>query len=102
MQFACPQCQVLNTGSQHSINEWAECCADAPEGMQCKPDGVPRVFDTNSSQLENDDTQGCEKYRFPHGLDEMAINAEIGLYFDFQVPNIVSQNITKSDHVVMA
>ena len=86
MQFACPQCQVLpKNPNQRVLNEWADCCADAPEGAQCKTDGVPRVFDTNSSQLSNDDTQGCEKYRFPFGIDEMAINAEIGLNFDFQV-----------------
>ena len=50
MQFACPQCQVLNQQhpTQRVANEWAECCADAPEGAQCKTDGVPRVLSPES------------------------------------------------------
>ena len=35
---------------------------------------------------------GCEKYRFANGLDEMLINAEAGLYFQFEEKNGIPYN----------
>ena len=43
----------------------------------CKPDHA------EPARNDYDDIRGCEKYRFAHGLDEMAINAEMGLYLKF-------------------
>ena len=31
--------------------------------------------------------KGCEKYRFAFGIDEMLMNAEAGLYFQFEEKN---------------
>ena len=39
-----------------------------------------------------DDIEGCEKYRFAFGLDEMLINAEAGLYFKFDEENGIPKN----------
>ena len=39
-----------------------------------------------------DDIQGCEKYRFAFGKDEMMMNAEAGLYFKFDQENGIPTN----------
>ena len=65
--------------------EFNKCCKNKPKNKACKPDWKPRVMDNSSVVLDNDDTQGCEKYRFAFGADEMACNAEMGLYYDFKV-----------------
>ena len=36
--------------------------------------------------------KGCEKYRFSFGLDEMLMNAEAGLYFQFEEKNGIPYN----------
>ena len=40
---------------------------------------------------KEDDVTGCERYRFTYNNDEMAINAEIGLYFQFNQENGIPQ-----------
>ena len=60
-------------------NKDHECCQGLEEGQYCKPD----------SDLMEDDPNGinggCEKMMLIFGADEMAINSEMGLYFDFEV-----------------
>ena len=69
-----------------------KCCKNKPKNKACNPDWKPRVLDNSSVVLDNDDTQGCEKYRFAFGADEMACNAEMGLYYDFQVTILLFQS----------
>ena len=67
-----PECSKPNMQDHY-------CCSDLQPGQYCKPD----------SDLMEDDpdglNMGCERSLLIQGADEMAINSEIGLYFDFQV-----------------
>ena len=56
------------------------CCEDVPEGLFCTPDSVNMTMKTPE---ELNDGNMCEMFRFISGIDEMAMNAEMGLYFDF-------------------
>jgi hypothetical protein len=78
MHFACPNCYNKMSSSSKSA-EFERCCEGKPKDLMCKPD--------NATRNDVDDIQGCEEYRFAFGLDEMTINAEIGLYFDFEQKN---------------
>ena len=78
MHFACPQC-TYRPKKKFMQNVFDRCCVGKPEDLMCKPD--------NATRNDVDDITGCEKYRFAFGLDEMAINAEIGLYFEFEETN---------------
>jgi len=79
MHFACPQCTYRAAKSDWMQQEFDECCVGKPEDLMCKPD--------NATRNEQDDIKGCEKYRFAFGLDEMTINAEMGLYYKFEEVN---------------
>ena len=48
-----------------------------------------------------DDIQGCEKYRFAFGKDEMMMNAEAGLYFKFDQENGIPKNCPGLEHFNM-
>lgn len=62
-----------------------ECCTkNVPAGATCRPD-AGRGKGTDAVTADNDVNGGCEMYRFKNGHDEMALSAEIGLYYDFQV-----------------
>ena len=76
MNFACPQCTYRAAKTKTLQKQFDKCCVGKPEGLMCKPD--------NATRNDEDDIKGCEKYRFAFGLDEMTINAEIGLYFNFE------------------
>merc|ERR1712156_350936 len=62
-----------------------DCCKDVPEGQFCKADRAgpndPDTSPNNWSPLN----QGCERFRFISGADEIALNAEMGLYREFEV-----------------
>ena len=62
------------------LSEWEkDCCHNKPEGTYCRPD-------RESADMEDDDlNSGCERMRFIIGADEIAINAEMGLYKQFEV-----------------
>ena len=60
-------------------NKDHECCQGLEEGQYCKPDSDLMEDDPNG--INN----GCEKMMLIFGADEMAINSEMGLYFDFKV-----------------
>jgi len=56
-----------------------DCCHNKPEGAFCRPD-------RESPDMEDDNLNGgCEQMRFIVGGDEIAINAEMGLYKQFEV-----------------
>jgi len=78
MHFACPQC-TYRPNNKFMANEFDQCCVGKPDDLMCKSDNKTRNF--------WDDKKGCEKYRFAFTLDEMAINAEIGLYYEFDEVN---------------
>ena len=82
--FACPQCKHYPPDPNQQ-SEFNRCCRNIPEGKACVPDNKPRVLDNSSVLIDNDDTQGCEIYRFAFGADEMACNAEMGLFYKFKV-----------------
>jgi len=75
----CPDCNVA------SIKDNNKCCKDVPEGQFCKADRAgpndPDTSPNNWSPLN----QGCERFRFISGADEIALNAEMGLYREFEV-----------------
>ena len=84
MNFACPYCGARNDKNGFMAWEYDQCCPGRPEGLACIPDNATRNFE--------DDITGCEKYRFAFGLDEMAMNAEMGLYLQFDVENGIPKN----------
>ena len=83
MNFACPYCEKRNDDSEFMANEFDRCCPGRQD-LACLADNATRNFE--------DDITGCEKYRFAFGADEMAMNAEMGLYLQFDVENGIPQN----------
>jgi len=59
------------------------CCSDIPEGAKCKPDNN-RTIDMDAVYHDNDPYDGCERYNSEGGNHELALPAEIGLYFKFE------------------
>ena len=77
--FSCPNCYNKWSSNQFLSKDWDDCCEGKPEDKMCIPDGKTRN--------EVDDLVGCEQYRFAFGLDDMTINAEMGLYLKFDQVN---------------
>jgi len=75
--LVCPDC------TRDDIRENDKCCRDVPEGQFCKADRAgPEDPDTSKWSPFN---TGCERFRFISGADEIALNAEMGLYREFEV-----------------
>jgi hypothetical protein len=76
---ACPLEEALE-GDDLQLSEWEkDCCHNKPEGTYCRPD-------RESADMEDDDlNSGCEQMRFIIAADKIAINAEMGLYKQFEV-----------------
>ena len=95
MHYACPYCggPPLNPILQE---EYEECCLNTPDHLYCVPD-------TNNTTLriDEEDITGCERYRFSYGKDEMMINAEMGLYLQFDVLDGIPQNCSGLEHFNM-
>merc|ERR1719433_2223252 len=73
-------------------------CRNRPEGLACKPDNDTR---SGLEEVTDGEMEGCEKYRFPFGKDEMMMNAEAGLYFKFEEENGVPYNCPGLEHFNM-
>merc|ERR1719483_870915 len=78
----CPACNFEKEleGDVLGLKDWEkDCCHNKPEGTSCSPD--------RASPDEDDDNLngGCEQMKFIIGADEIAINAEMGLYKKFEV-----------------
>ena len=84
--FTCPNCNYRMTDNINMAGEFDKCCPEKPKGKMCKTDHA------EPARNDEDDIRGCEKYRFAHGLDEMAINAEMGLYLKFDQINGIPSN----------
>jgi len=76
----CPPCSLEDDLKVMKMYDWeTECCHNKPEGSYCRPD-------RDSPDMEDDNlNHGCERMRFIVGADEIAINAEMGLYKQFEV-----------------
>ena len=94
--FTCPNCNYrqLRQMTGNLAREFDKCCPGKPENKMCKPD--------HATRNDVDDIQGCERYRFAFGLDEMAVNAEIGLYFQFDQINGIPVNCSGFENFTMA
>ena len=77
--YSCPNCLNKWESNNFLSDAWDQCCVGKPEDKMCIPDGKPRN--------DVEDLKGCEKYRFAFGLDDMAMNAEMGLYLQFDQVN---------------
>ena len=85
MNFACPYCGAKNDRVDNQMaREYDDCCPGKPSDMACIPDNKPRNF--------RNDIKGCEKFRFSFGGDEMAMNAEMGLYLQFDETDGIPEN----------
>lgn len=84
MHFACPNCIHKWKENKFRREEWDKCCVGIPDNKSCIPDNKIHI---PGDVTREDDVTGCERYRFTYGNDEMAINAEIGLYFQFNQEN---------------
>ena len=78
--YSCPNCINRWTSNQHLNQTWEDCCEGKPDDKSCIPDHKDHPD-------EVEDIKGCEKYRFATGLDDMTINAEMGLYLKFDQVN---------------
>ena len=78
--YSCPNCINRWTSNQHLNQTWEDCCEGKPEDKSCIPDNKDHPD-------EVEDIKGCEQYRFATGLDDMTINAEMGLYLRFDQIN---------------
>ena len=75
------------------LSSWEKKCVDeAEEGMVCKAD--PR--DSNGNDL--DVNGGCEQFRFISGIDEIAMNCEMGLYREFEVDDGIIHGCPGLEH----
>merc|ERR1719266_1323480 len=78
----CPACPLEQDlmNMPLKLQPWeVDCCNNKPEGTFCRPD-------RESPDIEDDNLNGgCEVMRFISGADEIALNAEMGLYKDFKV-----------------
>ena len=77
--YSCPNCFNKWSSNRFLSKAWDDCCEGKPEDKMCIPDGKTRN--------ERDDIEGCEKYRFAFNLDDMTMNAEMGLYLQFDQVN---------------
>eukprot|EP00931_Biecheleriopsis_adriatica_P087183 TRINITY_DN6168_c0_g1_i1.p1 TRINITY_DN6168_c0_g1~~TRINITY_DN6168_c0_g1_i1.p1 ORF type:complete len:703 (+),score=83.65 TRINITY_DN6168_c0_g1_i1:56-2110(+) len=77
-KLICPEACVSSPDSN-----WC-CSSDVPAGALCRPDGG-RANGSDATSSDDDVNGGCEAYRFIPGHDEMALPAEMGLYYDFNV-----------------
>ena len=87
MHYACNYCGHRPARREGLMEEYDECCPGYEDS--CRPDLAPHtsaVFDPVN------DVEGCEKYRFAEGLDEMLMNCEAGLYFKFEEENGIPKN----------
>jgi len=77
--YVCPNC-VKGPQAWWNKQERKKCCRDEfiPEGHFCRPNKIPYEERDLAAQ-----DKGCERWRFVMGVDEMALPAEMGLYFDF-------------------
>ena len=75
--YRCPNCVT----DKREMDLYKDtCCKNIAPGYQCS-------LDSKEGGMENDPdvNDGCEMWNFNFGIDEMALSAEIGLYFDFEV-----------------
>jgi len=84
MHFACDYCGHRPEPEGHLQRNYDRCCPGRPEGLACKPD--------NATRNDVDDIEGCERYIFAFGEDEMLMNSEAGLYFKFDEENGIPKN----------
>jgi hypothetical protein len=87
--LVCPDCNLVGplpspchhltpTVHQEDVAERDTCCQNVPAGQSCRADrAAPGEPDTSPWSPLN---TGCEKFRFISGADEIALNAEMGLY----------------------
>ena len=81
--YRCPNCGSADRrkkDKQWKDEDWVQCCDNKPSNHFCTPDSA-------HGGMEHDDDvhKGCEKWAFIYGIDEMALNAEMGLYLEFNV-----------------
>ena len=69
-----------------------KCIDEAEEGMVCKADA--RDADGNDLNVNG----GCERFRFISGIDEIAMNCEMGLYKDFEVDDGIIHGCPGLEH----
>jgi len=89
--YRCPNCPSADrrmNDLQWTTEEWAECCDNKPADKFCKPD-------SDTMEEDPDTHKGCEKWAFIYGIDEMALNCEMGLYREF---NVTSDGIPYGCH----
>ena len=75
------------------------CVEDAGPGQMCKPDppadsSSPRLPDEPDGNMNS----GCEMFRLVTGLDEIALNCEMGLYREFEVDDGVIHGCKGLEH----
>jgi len=82
--YVCPNCVKGGEPWWRDIEK--ECCKpeNIPAGNFCVPD--EKRLDEKVLRL-GEQEQGCERWRIIVGVDEMALPAEMGLYFDFNQTN---------------
>jgi hypothetical protein len=75
-----PDCHVPD---DYQVLQSPECCMDVPAGALSKPDNN-RTAGSDSLEADNDEYDGCEKWRFLHARDHAYLNSDMGLYLHFE------------------
>ena len=78
--YVCPNCN--GNGKDTKDNTAKDCCKNVPEGQFCNAD-EKNMTQKTPSELNYFSTS-CEYFRIIPSLDEMGLNCEMGLYFDFK------------------
>ena len=69
-----PNCVTKSLAEKDGQFDYENCC-----------NGQSMVADSDLMEDDPSTNEGCERFGFNFGLDEQAMSAELGLYFDFEV-----------------
>jgi len=88
-KVVCPDCTMRRWERSGPNWQWGNetCCDDVPDGAFCKPDSGGPNPEASIAFMERDDdpNSGCEESRFIPGVDEAALNSDMGLMYKFEV-----------------
>ena len=83
------------------LNSFDQACVTAAgPGMTCQADPAIRgsTIPRMRNQTDADYNNGCERFHFIIGRDEIALNCELGLYLNFTVTNGITSGCPGFEH----
>merc|ERR1712176_1731322 len=83
MSHVGPDCVQPSDEKKWWSKKYKECCnVDVPTGAASRPDNA-RSQDSDSLESDDDEFEGCEKWKFLFARDHAMLNTDMGLYLHF-------------------